>query len=105
MEHASLPWRINDTYSTLVETENRRIIASTATTSNQSTIKDNANAAFIVRACNCHDELVRALEACLPSIKADAEASHLTDGFRNVRNSHDDVLEFVESALKLAKAF
>ena len=34
---------------------------------------DYANAAFIVRACNAHDDLVAALERILRSFEADAE--------------------------------
>jgi len=57
-----------------------------------------ANAALISSA----PDLLEALKGCLPSIKADAEASHLLDGFNTKRNRQDEFLEFVEAAIAKA---
>ena len=63
MTHTPTPYRVTgsevNTSMWIVDAKNRRIC----------TIKtcdhDNDNAAFIVRCCNSHDELVKALEAMI----------------------------------------
>lgn len=68
-QHTPTPWVYGDAKGTLcayrvVEpNERQRTIAFVAHTG--SNAQDKSNAEFIVRACNCHDELVQALQDLL----------------------------------------
>jgi len=44
--------------------------------------------------------LLAALKMCLPVMEVEAKASHLTDGFRPMRNKNDDILDRVKAAIK-----
>jgi len=61
MKHTPTPWLVNvwTTGRRTIETDNRLVIAEIHQTHKDK--ERTANAEFIVRACNCHDEL---LEAC-----------------------------------------
>lgn len=47
--------------------------------------------------------LLAALRLCLPVMEVEAKASHLTDGFRPMRNKNDDILDRVKKAIEEAE--
>ena len=47
--------------------------------------------------------LLSALRLCLPIMEAHTGASHLTDGFRPMRNKNDDILDRVRKAIEEAE--
>jgi len=57
--------------------------------------EDEANAAFIVRACNAHDELVAALEAL--------ESAHLFFKFSGIGDAESEAIDLAVAALAKAK--
>jgi hypothetical protein len=59
-KHTPLPWLLHSEYSTVVMTPGRAIIADTLGIDFDADT-DRANAAFIVRACNSHEQMVAAL--------------------------------------------
>jgi len=79
MEHTKLPWsyehrkKKNGMYSTEVFCNEGQTIATLAwysiPTDNGFTTNREANAAFIVKACNCHDELLKAAKEALSIIE------------------------------------
>jgi hypothetical protein len=50
--------------------------------------------------CKQNAALLFALRLCLPIMEAHTGASHLTDGFRPMRNKNDDILDRVKAAIK-----
>ena len=48
------------------------------------------------------DDLLAALRLCLPVMEVHTEASHLTDGFRPMRNENDRILDRVKAAIEKA---
>lgn len=69
-EHTTLPYRINSRASTNVEDMNGRSIASCAgyQKDDQSFLENQANAEFIVQACNSHHNLLKACDRTLAVI-------------------------------------
>lgn len=64
-KHTSTPWDLScHTHDgqQLIEIGTATTTIAIITEGEESWIEDRANAAFIVRACNAHDELVEALE-------------------------------------------
>lgn len=82
-EHSMLPWRVVDhawDASSIVSAEDYSI-ATLSVEDNEETADAeqacmDANAAFIVRACNCHDELVQMLEEARRSVDAHAHETN-----------------------------
>lgn len=62
-KHTPTPWRISGTSSHRV-TGKHGVLANCGNDSTHSAVEDQcaANAAFIVRACNAHEELLEALQ-------------------------------------------
>jgi len=64
-KHTETPWKYSDAYYETqvdIRDEGGRRIAVVVTDYPMMTCRMEANAHFIVRACNCHDELLEALE-------------------------------------------
>jgi hypothetical protein len=70
-KHTPTPWKI-DQYETVVGTTDEAFEIASCWTANSGIHKDfkecRANAEFIVRACNAHDNLVRALRSTLDHV-------------------------------------
>ena len=68
MKHTPVPWKVDEQYKADVQTADGKL--EICTTSKSVLLEGNtpsraetlANAAFIVRACNCHDELLAAFK-------------------------------------------
>ncbi len=58
---------------------------------------DRANAEFIVRACNAHEDLLAICEDATTAIYDAMHAGSLS------RNYHDDVMDKIEAAIKKAR--
>lgn len=71
MTHTPTPWRLDNPESTLVIGSNERIIADCDHPQLPDT-EIEANAAFIVRAVNCHDDLVSALKNVMAMVIGEA---------------------------------
>lgn len=86
-QHTPTPW--NHSNGTVVFDGNDRKVAATYANKGYGIEIDEAqsNAAFIVRACNAHDELVAALRACVEEMSAYEYADEGISGelIRNAR--------------------
>lgn len=82
MEHTPTPWRVTCAYPD--ETDNVKVktngciaiksgVRAIGLFGHESRDEANANAAFIVRACNCHDELVATLKLCQEMLEMHGE--------------------------------
>jgi hypothetical protein len=78
------PWRICDD-ADVVDARGRYVATAHDATSDVGTAVEYANAEFIVRACNSHDALLAALEAC------QAELYRVTSE-RNASSPHSDMI-------------
>jgi hypothetical protein len=96
--HTATPWVANERY---VGVPNHKSFI--AECRDQNGIWSNqpmslANAAFIVRACNAHDDLVKALQSALPYMKYPRTASDA------LVRAHDAAIEAARDALAKAGA-
>jgi hypothetical protein len=64
---------------------------------------DQANAAFIVRACNSHAALVEALEAAVQYLDAHRPKGKIRDIFHELNQHENSVMKPARAALLLAK--
>lgn len=106
-EHTKTPWKlykaklrpdISDVVIIEVQDRNGKSIIKWGGFDGQK--NRDANAAFIVRACNSHDDLLAALRLCLPVMEVDAEMSHFLQGFARQENENDRVLARVKAAIE-----
>lgn len=91
-KHTPIPWTFDDIWH-LIKGPNGEEVAAihsaqasdTARRGNRFTA--NANAEFIVRACNNHDKLVAALAMCIAVMEDPPSVIRMndTDGYRNAR--------------------
>ncbi|MFA7308101.1 MAG: hypothetical protein WC026_15675 [Hyphomicrobium sp.] len=70
VEHTKTPWRVGRNGGDDAVFSGNRVVAMCDTDTNAERV-DKANAAFIVRACNCHAELVEALARCEAMVSTD----------------------------------
>lgn len=102
-KHAATPWHVRvDTvhgFKTKIETLNGLRIASSDLTTDRNPTKEiylirEANAAFIVKACNEHDDLVEALKLIAGNAGAALLGNELakTEKLRHIRNIALDAL-------------
>jgi hypothetical protein len=64
-QHTPTPWQVDASKHSVSIVADRFCVAQTATAQTGNVAPAEANAAFIVRACNAHDELVAALRELL----------------------------------------
>lgn len=70
-KHTPTPWHLGGTKNMIVFAEDGWAIANAVVHHNKSGFeKMEANAAFIVKAVNCHEELICALEDCQETVCA-----------------------------------
>jgi hypothetical protein len=62
-----------------------------------------ANAAFIVRACNAHTDLLVALRLCIPVLGINAEMSHFLQGFARTETADDRILKRIQGVIERAE--
>ena len=62
--HTPLPWKLHDGGAAITDSEGR-LISSCYQVPKRTLFEEKANAAFIVRACNSHYELLEAVEGLL----------------------------------------
>lgn len=92
------PWRLSEQYSLTVEYKIGDYVATMCGLRD----KAEANAAFIVRACNAHDELVAALEGTIDCLTVH-ELDCARDGLKNAERAARDALSAVRAAIAKAK--
>lgn len=90
MKHTELPWKIAKHCATLIEGESGRNVGTVGGVQSNAELtlfENEANAAYIVKACNLFPELVEALADILKSIEISEEWEDLTkwNAFKNAR--------------------
>lgn len=99
-EHTQLPWQQDGSYVFCTTAEGmHKDIADCARPLTASIPEGKANAAFIVKACNAHEELVAALNACLEAVTHQDIGTYDMDG-----QSFYDALEHASKAAQAALA-
>lgn len=98
-DHTPTPWHANGTTVTTIGLRPLYVLAQTGTVGGQCAGEEKATAAFIVRACNAHDDLVEALELAVQYVgKGVAEGAY--DG---CIMPGEKALDAIEAALAKAK--
>lgn len=64
MEHTATPWHVGGNRSRIIYAEDGFAVADATVFHGHHEESSEANAAFIARACNAHDNLVTALQTC-----------------------------------------
>jgi hypothetical protein len=97
-EHTPTPWAVEDTGCGIEIVSGNFVVAEILPADGKDpTDQDRANAAFIVRACNAHDELVRALEAIAECATPDFDDA----GFQ--RRARIDLQNIARAAIRKAR--
>lgn len=101
-QHTKTPWQVHDGF--WIETEGYALqTKSIAKTEGTDSSVRQANAAFIVKACNAHDALVSALEKISSINYADESCESHEDLADYYGNRFDDIMGIASKALKLAR--
>lgn len=102
MTHTPTPWDLScHTYDgqQLIDIGTKTTTVAIITESEETWLEDRANAGFIIRAVNMHDELVKALEKA----QCDLELSHMREADDEVRVELGKTIIKVREAIKKAR--
>lgn len=99
--HTPTPWSLDSRFKAVVVSEKGDQIAAAFSDATETSDERDANAAFIVRACNGFELLVKALERA--KIDLDAAAIIIEDARRETAYGLRQTLEIVDAALAQVK--
>ena len=98
-EHTPTPWRTGDLWNTVFGPPNGNPCPEIVATVHG---PRKANAEFIVRACNCHEDLLEACKIALPLLEKLFEVSQAIDGIvdscLNLESDIGDVRDAIDKA-------